>query len=241
VPLTRRQIYGIKNSLTAAERDLIAYYELCWQLRSQVPTIDAVVKHMRKKRDRISHISVNYYLSRQPVIKALDNRGIPFRQHSQEELTPQQIAAATVACNFADPRSLHTKLDEIGVKSATYQAWLLDPLFKNFVKTVTDRNLENIDQVAKVEYMRLIAEGNWPAIKHYMDVTAAAQNNDTPQTEHLLRAILEIIQIHVKDGVVLDAIGRDILKAAQNRTLEITDYAVEDSEVLEASRKLGIS
>ncbi len=240
MPLTRRQIYGIKNSLTAAERDLIAYYELCWQLRSMVPTVDQVVAHMRKKRDRISHISVNHYLSRQPVIKALENRGIPFRQHSQEELTPQQIAAATVACNFADQRSLHTKLDEIGVKSATYQAWLLDPLFKNFVKTVTDRNLENIDPVAKTEYMRLIASGNWNAIKYYLDVTAAAQNNETPQTEHLLRAMLEVIQSHIKDPQLLDAIGRDLLKVAQNKTMEITSYVVEESEVLEASRKLGI-
>ncbi len=238
--LTRKQYYGVKNSLSDAEKALINYYELCWQLGNTVPTVDQVVEHLRKKRPNISHTSVNYYLTRPPVKSALKARGIKFEQHTQEELTSQQIAAATVACNFADKRTLHEKLDELGIRPATYQAWLLDPAFKNLVKTVADRNLENIEPVAITEYTRLIASGHWGAIKYYLDVTAAAQDNDTPQTEHLLRAIIEILQRHIKDGPLLDAIGRDILKASQNRTMEITSYVVEEEEVLEASRKLGI-
>ena len=50
----------------------------------------------------------------------------------------------------------------------------------------------------------------------------------------------EILQTHIKDGALLDAIGKDILKAAQNRTLEITGSVVKDEEVLDAKRKLGI-
>ena len=232
--------YAIKAALTAAERDMIAYYELCWMLNKTIPTVDQVVEQLRKKRPNIRHMSVNYYLSRQPVIQALEKRGIPFRQHTQRELTNQQIAAATVACNFADGRPLHVKLDELGVLPATYQAWLLDPQFKHLVETISERNLENIRPVAVTEYMRLIASGNWNAIKYYLDVTAAAQDNDQPQTEELLKAIIEIIQKHVKDGPTLDAIGQDILNAAKSRR-EVSAFIEHDNEeVVRAQRQLGI-
>lgn len=238
--LSGKQYYSIKNSMTPTERDLVAYYELLWMSSFTVPTVDQVIAHLRKTHPDISHTSVNYYLARRPVIKALEKRGIKFRQHTQADLTPQQVAVATVACNFADERNLHEKLDSMGVTPTTYQAWLLDPTFKNLVDTISERNLKNIRPVAITEFTRLIAQGNWNALKYYFDVTAAAQANDTPQTEQLLRAIIEILQTHIKDGKLLDAIGQDILKAAQNRTMEITSYVVEDEEVLEASRKLGI-
>lgn len=238
--LTRKQFHGIRNSMTAAEKDLVAYYDLRWQLQSEVPTIDEVINHLRKKHPQISHVSVNYYLTRWPVQRALEKRGINYKQHTIDELTQQQISAATVACNFADDRPLDVKLDEMGVLPTTYQAWLLDPRFKHLVDTISERNLKNIKPTAITEYTRLIAQGNWNAIKYYFDVTAAAQANETPQTEQLLRAIIEILQVHIKDGPLLDAIGKDILKAARNRTMEITSYVVEEEEVLDARRKLGI-
>jgi Helix-turn-helix of insertion element transposase len=244
--VSRAQYKAIKNALTPSEKDLIAFYELKWLLNNgYVPTVEEVVVHLRKKYPNIKHTSVNYYLQRQPVIKALEARGINFRQHSQEELTPTQIAVATVMANFADERSNAEKLDSLGVNSATYYAWMNDPAFKNFVQAMADQNLKHIDPVAKTEYAKKIQEGNWNAIKHYMDVTQSVTGSDMPQSEVLIRMLIEIIQKHVRDPEIILAIANDMKLATANRSLESATLRGEvitsedDPELEKAQRMIG--
>jgi hypothetical protein len=241
------QYKAIKAALTPAEKELISYYELQWTLRTHVPTAEEVYEHLKKKFTRIRQTSVNYYLARQPVIKALDQRGIPFRQHTQSELTPTQIAVAITMCNFADGRPNHVKLDQMGITTAQYNAWLKDPQFQNFTKSQADQNLKNIDPIAVTELTKKIQGGDWNAIKFYLETTGSIQNNDQPQTEQLLRMIIEILQRHIPDPIVLTAIARDIQAAAQNRTLEYIPPQQLEGEVLSydpeleaATKKLGV-
>lgn len=243
----RRQYFAVKEQLTGAEKELIAYYELQWFLRQNVPTIEEVTQHLRKKNPGASQIAVNHYLTRRPVIKALEKRGIPFRQHTQENLTATQVAAAVTMMNFADTRSNDDKLAQLGILPATYYAWLNDPQFKQLVDTLSEQNLKNINPVAIGEFTKLINQGKWDAIKYYLDVTGAVKNTDQPQTEHLLRVFVEVIQRHVKDPEVIVAIAKDLKLAAANRTLEvvanpeITSYVVEDDQELDYARKqLGV-
>jgi|KBSSwiStaDraftv2_1062776.scaffolds.fasta_scaffold00340_71 hypothetical protein len=244
--VTRKQYYAIKEGLTAAEKDLIGYYELQWFLTNTVPTVEQVYKHLRKTRDNLRITSVNYYLTRKPVIKALDDRGIPWRQHSQEELTPQQQAAALTVMNFADERSIAEKLDQLGILPATYYAWLQDPVFNNFVNSLADQNKINIRPTAVAEFTKKVNSGDWNAVKFFLEVTGEFANNTAPQSEVLLRMIVEIIQKHVKDPETIMAIAQDIKLASANRTLEvvteqpaITGEVVEDPELEHAKRQLG--
>lgn len=240
----RRTYFAIKATLTPEEKKLINFYELQWALRQRVPTIEEVATHLGQKK----HTAVNYYLQRAPVIKALDQRGIPFRQHTQEDLTPTQVAVAITMSNFADTRSNEAKLDMMGVNPSQYYAWLNDPQFKHLVNSLADQNLENIKPTAIGELTKKINAGDWNAVKYYLDVTGAVQNNDAPQSEALLRMIIEIIQKHVKDPETIVAIAQDIKLAAANRTLEvvtshpqITGSVVEDVELEAAKKQLGIT
>lgn len=232
-----RRYYAIKNALTPTERKLIDFYELQWLGQMRVPTIDEVAEYLGKK-----HTAVNYYLQRKPVVSALEKRGIPFRQHTQEELTSQQVAAATVMMNFADNRPAEVKLDELGVLPATYYAWLNDPTFKNFVETLSERNLGNIKPAAVAEYTKKIQAGDRTTILHYMDNTGAIKASDAPQTEVLLRMLIEIIQKHVQDPETIMAIAQDIKLATANRTLQssIEGSVVSPEELAQAKRALGI-
>lgn len=245
----RKQYFAIKNALTKTEKDLIALYELHWHFKKYVPTVTEVTEQLKKRHPSIKQTSVNYYLNRTPVTKALDARGIPFRQHTQEELTPTQIAVAITVSNFADERSVPEKLDELGVNSATYYAWLNDPNFKALVNEKADQNLENVRPAAIGEFTRLINQGHWPAIKHYLDVTGSLNNSEAPQSEVLLMMIIEIIQKHVKDPDTIVAIAQDIKLAAANRTLEVVAQqpalvgeVVQNDELTfeDAKKKLGI-
>jgi len=238
----RKQYWAIKEQLTTHEKKIINFYELMWALRTHVPTLEEVAQHLK-----LSQVTVNYSLQRKPVIKALETRGIPFRQHTQSELTATQVATAITMMNFSDVRSNPEKLDQLGINPQQYDAWLKDPQFKNLIDSLVDQNLANIKPIAITELTKKINAGDFNAIKYYLDTTGAMQNNDAPQSEQLLRMLIEIIQKHVKDPVIIMAIAQDIKLASANRTLEvaatppqITGSIVEDVELEDAKKKLGI-
>lgn len=242
----RRQYYALKNVLSKAEKDLIAFYELQWFFRHNVPTIEEVTQQLKKAHPQINQVSVNHYLQHRPVVAALDKRGIPWRQHSQADLTATQVAAAITMMNFSDTRTNNEKLDQLGINVATYNAWLNDPQFKNLIDNLADQNLTNIRPTAITEFTKKINQGDWNAIRFWLETTGEMQGNNQTQSEQLLIAIIEIIQTHVKDQDVMFAIARDIQKAAGNRTLEavnpaqITGEVVRDEELEIARRKLGV-
>lgn len=249
--VSRQQYKAIKESLIPAEKALIKFYELNWVLKHTVPTVEEVTEHLRKDgRPNLRQTSVNYYLTRAPVIKALEVRGIPFRQHTREELTDQQMAAALTVMNMMDTRSIPEKLDSIGILPATYYSWLNDPLFRNFVNGLADQNKLNIRPTAVAEFTKKISEGDWNAIKYWMDVTGEFANDEAnmPKAADLMRMLIEIIQKHVKDANVIMAIAEDIKLATANRALQtISQPALEsqpviyDPELEDAKKKLGFA
>ncbi len=238
----RRTYWAVKNALTKDEKKLIQFYEVQWHLRTYVPTIEEMSRVLN-----LPQTEVNFILTRKPVIKALDDRGIPWRQHSQSELTATQVAAAVTMMNFADGRSNAQKLDELGIVPETYYAWLNDPQFKNLVDSLADRNLKNVRPTAIGELTKKINSGDWNAVKYYLDVTGEFANNDQPQSEQLIRMLIEIIQRHVKDPEIITAIAQDIKLASGNRTLEVVSPRELNSSVVEvdpelehAKKQLGI-
>jgi hypothetical protein len=224
VYVDRRTYHAIKNTLTPAEKELISYYDMQWFLVHRVPTVEQVTEHLRNKFPKLRHTSVNYYLNRAPVQKALKDRGIPFEQHTQEQLTPTQVAVAVTMMNFADTRTNADKLDSLGVNSSQYYAWLNDPAFKNMIENLADQNLANIRPTAIGEFTKKINEGDWQAVKYYLDVTgAAAPESEGPTSKVLLQMIIEIIQKHVKDPATIAAIAQDMLNVTNNRSLKVID------------------
>lgn len=228
------------QQLCNEERKLVDFYELQWHLRHHVPTVAEVATQLG-----LTHTEINYFLTRKPVIKALDSRGIPWKQHSQSDLTSTQVAAAVTIMNFADVRTNEAKLDQLGILPAQYYAWLNDPQFKNLVDNLADQNLQNIRPAAIGEFTKKINAGDWNAVKFWLETTGALQDKEQPQSEQLLKMIVEIIQRHVKDPTIIVAIAQDIKLVSQNRTLDVNTQAitgeiVEDEELVAAKKTLGI-
>jgi hypothetical protein len=246
--VSKGQYFAIKAALTYTEKELIDFYELEWHLRHRVPTVDDVVAHINRKHEkegkhgRVKLTSVNYYLQRAPVMNALKKRGIPFEQHTQSDLTSTQIAAATTVMNFADTRSNDEKLDQLGIKPSQYFAWLNDPQFKNLVDSLATQNLKNIKPEALTEFSKKIHQGDWQAIKYYLDVTGAVQSDELPPAAQMLRMIIEVVQKHVKEPQVMMAIAQDLMLVTQtNRHLELTgEFTDNDMELEHAKKQLGI-
>lgn len=249
----RKAYWAQRNALTTVEKDIINYYELEWHLGHRVPTIEQVTKQIQKKHPKITQISINYYLSkeRKNVSKALERRGIPWQQHSQEELTATQVAAAVTVMNFVDKRSIPEKLDQLGVNETQYYAWLNDPQFKNLVDNLADQNLANIRPAAIAEFTKKINAGDWNAIKFWLETTGELGNNSTVQVEDKITLFIEIVQRHVKDPEVMAAIAEDLIAVSGLRTIkaqnphaiegEVIPLAVleEDEELQRAQRMVG--
>jgi hypothetical protein len=241
---SRQQYFAIKNSLTRLEKELISFYELQWFLRNRVPTIEEVALQLK-----IKQTEVNYYLTRKPVKKALSDRGIKWEQHSQENLTATQVAAAVVMMNFTDTRDNATKLDELGISPDQYYAWQSDPQFKILLDNLADRNLKGIRPTAIAEFTKLVNKGDWHAIKYFLDVSGEFRSNEAPQSEVLLKMIIEIIQDEIKDPEVILRIAERIKLASANRTLEIVAsptshfegqvVSSEDPELEHAKKMIG--
>jgi hypothetical protein len=217
-----------QKAISPSMKTMIKFYELQWFLRSRVPTVEEVTAHMRTKMPKIRQTTVNYYLTLPQVRKALTNHGIPFEQHTVDEITDQQQSAALTVANFADTRSIADKLDSLGILPATYYAWLNDPAYRNLVQSLADQNQKNIDPVAKTEFAKKVQDGDWNAIKFYMESTGVLKNNDTPQSEIIIMKLIEILQRHVKDTATLTAIANEMIGAFSNRSL----VAHSNSEVL---------
>jgi hypothetical protein len=237
--ISRQQYHAIQNRPTKNEKAIISYYELQWHLRHHVPTVEEIANYLK-----LAHTAINYHLQRPCVIKALEQRGIPWRQHSQSELTPTQVAVAITMSNFADTRDNSVKLDQMGISPATYYAWLNDPQFQNLVENMATQNLKNIKPTALGELTKKINAGDWQAVKFYLETTGTLNNTEAPQSEQLLRMFVEIIQNHIKDPDLIMAIAQDLKLAAANRTLEvvahpqITSEVVEDDLELEQAKKM---
>lgn len=251
--VSKGQFYAIKAALSVTEKEIIKFYELQWFLRHSVPSVEEIVKYINDlyekqgKQHRTTATSVSYYLQRRKVTKALDDRGIPWRNHARDEITPTQQAAALTISNFADTRSIEQKLDQLGILPATYYAWLKNPQFANLVQSLANENLEHIDPVAKTEFAKKIAQGDWSAIKYYFDVTNTVGMDTAPHSEQIITMIVEIIQRHVKDQDVMLAIANDIMKVMNNQTLEmvpesrmITGEVVSNADLELAKKQLGI-
>lgn len=224
--MQRKAYYANKYGMTSREKKIVNFYELQWHLRHRVPTIEEVANHVQ-----IKQVALNYHLQRACVKKALKERGIPYEQHTQEDLTATQVAAAITVMNFADDRTIPVKLDQLGISPSQYFAWLNDPQFKNLVDNLSEQNLRNIKPTAISEFTRLVNAGDWNAIKYYLDATGAVQDSGTPATETLMRFLIEIIQKHVKDPDTIAAIAEDIKRAANNRTLEVRQENVIEGKV----------
>ncbi|MGH7791732.1 MAG: phBC6A51 family helix-turn-helix protein, partial [Thermodesulfobacteriota bacterium] len=146
------------------------------------------------------------------VQQRMERRGLPWKViGSSADLNSIQLAAAVTVSNFADEREISRKLDQLGVTSAQYYAWLQQPEFQDFVRKLANQNIENVHHEAVLSFNKLIREGDFQAIRYYFELTGVSQTGDVQNLKHMIQLIIESVQKHVKDPTVLAAISADLM------------------------------
>jgi hypothetical protein len=137
----------------------------------------------------------------------LKDRGI---SHQPKYFTPEQVAAISLITNVYDTRPNHAKLAAIGVTPEQYNGWMQNPEFKNELQRRAEDILDNIFPEAQAALSKKVMSGDVNALKFYYEITGRAASPDAINLKLTMMKIIEAIQKHVKDPVILSAIASEI-------------------------------
>lgn len=208
-PVASRTPKTLSRKLGMKEKKFVQFAEQYYHENSIFPSPDVAAAALNY------HLTeINYFLTNKQVQDALEARGLPWK-HTQQEtlLTPVQLAAAITVLNFADTRHITHKLEELGVTTEQYYAWLSHPPFRRFVERVAERNLEILKPEAVTAFAQLVRNGDFNAIKYYFELTGMQQTPEIVNAKLLIQRLIDSVNKHVKDPATLALISKDLLGA----------------------------
>lgn len=161
------------------------------------------------KRISTEGFNLEESLQKESFIRGLFNRGITPPQNLNGNLDDAQLAAIMIVADYNDRRSLTAKLKSIGVSSQTWQGWMQDKNFKEFLHNLTSKNFDAALHVAQEGLLASVERGDVAAIKYWHELTGRAVSPEVQNARVLVSRIVQVIQTHVKDEATLMAIAKD--------------------------------
>ena len=207
--------------LTDEQWDIVCYIERYFSKEQKFPSLSQIVE-----ATHVDNVDVVDALNA-PIVKiALDNRGINWELIKRHDLSNKQIVAIELLLNIADTRSISSKLKTIGVTSTTFSKWKNNEKFMGAYR-----------QAARDLYGKSIPELHTAVIKRaidgdaYMMKTALAisgewddkRSVEAMNIQFVLMKVLEVIQRHVQDPLVLNNIANEfdqVLNPGTKRAIE---------------------
>ena len=171
---------------------------------------------------------------------ALTERGVTFEHLGDPDqpnwisksLTPVQLLAANSLLDLTDTRTNKKKLQDLGISTTKYNAWLKDPVFKEYLAKRAEQLMgENIHEV-DLALLDRVRQGDMKAIAYYNEFTGryvpvrANPNAGSNIDIHgILVKVIEIVNEEVEDSKTIAAIGNRLraLIGANNVARALTD------------------
>ena len=198
------------NDLTDHDRRVIDFIEVRYSMDGRVPSPTAIRAHISNYYPTYPNIQPD--LTRRPILQGLALRGINIDPASRDALTPEQIACAQVVLDFSDARPIKKKLTDLGISTQKYNNYLRMPAFQDYLKQRAELLLGDTMHVAHTALLQKVEKGDVNAIKLYYEVTGRHTPSQPNQinVDTVLITVLEAIQRHVKDPLILRAIANEI-------------------------------
>ena len=132
------------------------------------------------------------------VVAALEERGIIFQRlgsdWSSQSLTAIQLIVANSMLDLVDTRSQKKKLQDLGVSTHTYDAWLRDPVFKEYLMTRAENLLGDNGHEAHLALLDKVRSGDTKAITLYYELTGRyVKETNSNSAAAVLRALLFVL------------------------------------------------
>lgn len=187
------------------------YSKKCWPTSHQIGQLIGVSAEEAERQ----FIEFNDYLW---------NRGIN-RMLCAGEAVPHSLDTfrhdvALAVSNIHDPKRLAAKLKQLKIPETMYRGWLQDPLFAKFLERRSEELIrEELPEISR-NLTKQASNGDIRAAKLLLEYTGKIQAqgssntqvnvfNDRDSATYIVRRLVEVIKVHVKDPEILQAIARD--------------------------------
>lgn len=228
------------SKLSPEAHELLNFLEQYWYLYGQLPTKEKCVE-----KEACSAAVYDNWVPREIFREAMRRRDIPVPGESKNNgvLSEHQLIVANALFDTHDTRSQVKKLKELRCSPRTYQAWLRDPAYQEYIRTRSENLLGDNQHESHLALLDRVKSGDINAIKYYNEITGRyiPNNKDSVDVNAVLHRILEIIQIHVKDPAVLGAISQDMLAMSTNSADQArTSINARPIRVIESVPTVGV-
>lgn len=194
--------------LNVRELEFASCVEQEYLLHGGIPSYDKINTLMR-----ITRAFYERCLKMDEVQEHLENLGVPIKSLLGDlprgALSVEQLRCINTLLDFNDTRSDRKKLESLGVKSSTYQAWKSDPAFQSYIQQRANKlfgnNLDEVDR-ALLDNAR---SGDISSIKLIYELTGKYNPRADGQIDAkaLITQILEIIILEVQDPETIKRIS----------------------------------
>lgn len=193
------------------------------------------------------------FLNKPSCRKKIEALGIkaPPAPGTSAKLTPRQLMAVQILFDFHDNRSDKKKLADLGISTQTYQGWLKDPSFQEFIQARAQQliplNIPDIERAlldkaraGDLAAIKFIYEksGIYNASENAMRLQAELyrQQNAFDVQSFMLR-VIEVLQIHLSAAPeTLKAIATDL--KALSPSSQNSSLAIEPVKITSTRREL---
>lgn len=231
--------------LSQNQVEAITYIEQAYFVHGSIPTDDVLADTLG-----VTKTTVAKWWNSDDFVKVLNHKGLPVSERltgkKTEVLSAQQLAVANMMLNLQDRRSTREKLESVGVTPQKYQVWRRDPTFMEYMKKRAESLYTNGDDSAYLNLMKNVEGGDLNAAKLFFEM----RNIYNPKVsvelnvDMVLVRVIEIIQKHVKDPAILEAIAWELESlggGAQSRETAASHVIEAQAVPVETDRPKPIS
>lgn len=206
----------INNSYISDQfMEMVFYVERYHSTMGEAPADENMKRRFDVEQSELEEFKIH------PLVqKSLKHRGIVYPRY-EDRLTDRQMAAVAAMLNYTDKRSDEKKLRDIGITTREWHGWLLDDIFAGYLKDRSERLLANSQHEAHLGLIKGMRTGNIAHVKLYNEMNGRYNPEQENQfnVRVLLSRFVEILQKHVSDPVILNAIALEVTNAAARETL----------------------
>lgn len=204
--------------LTHEYLEMIHFIERYHATQGEAPTDE-----MMHRRFKVEQSTLEDFKFHPLVQKSFKYRGITYPS-MKDILNDRQLMAIATMTNYIDRRSDEKKLRDLGISSREWATWLLDDEFQKYLYERSERMFVGAQHEAHLGLIKGVRNGNVASVKLYNEMTGRhnpeADNNLNVRL--LLHGIIEILQKHVKDPVMLHSIAGEMMNFAARQSIDNT-------------------
>ena len=206
------------NQRTLSQLAVLTFFEQHFLLSGELPTL----KDFRKAYPTTTQAEWDSFVEDSEFNDALATRGLPLVLATKNPpvgvLTPEQLACANVLLDTNDRRSRPKKLADLGIPTQTYEGWLRNKTFSDYMHRRSEAALKDRLHDVHGGLLDRATTGDAASVKLYYEMTGRFKSSDSFGAVDLgtiLIQILEILQKRISDPVVLTAISDDLLSLGE--------------------------